>query len=72
VSKQASVIHSTFSIERTFPQPPARVFFAHANEAMNVVGSGRRGLDGEQVTLDFSVGGSEIRGSAIWMDRNYL
>jgi uncharacterized protein YndB with AHSA1/START domain len=60
VSKQASVIHSTFSIERIYPQPPARVFFAHANEAMK-----RRWLaEGEgwtvnKFTLDFRVGGSE-------------
>jgi uncharacterized protein YndB with AHSA1/START domain len=60
-SKQESVIHSTFSIERTYPQPPARVFFAHANEAMK-----RRWLaEGEgwtvdKFTLDFRVGGSEI------------
>jgi uncharacterized protein YndB with AHSA1/START domain len=57
---QHSVIHSTFSIERTYPQPPARVFFAHANEAMK-----RRWLaEGEgwtvnKFTLDFRVGGSE-------------
>ena len=61
VGKQDSVIHSTFSIERTYPQPPARVFFAHANEAMK-----RRWLaEGEgwtvnKFTLDFRVGGSEI------------
>ena len=61
VSKQDSVIHSTFSIGRTYPQPPARVFFTHANEAMK-----RRWLaEGEgwtvnKFTLDFRVGGSEI------------
>jgi uncharacterized protein YndB with AHSA1/START domain len=31
---QHSVIHSTFRIERSYPQPPARVFFAHADQAM--------------------------------------
>jgi uncharacterized protein YndB with AHSA1/START domain len=61
VAHQHSVIHSTFSIERTYPQSPARVFFAHANEAMK-----RRWLaEGEgwtvnKFTLDFRVGGSEI------------
>ena len=58
---QQSVIHSTFSIERTYPQSPARVFFAHADQAMK-----RRWLaEGEgwavnKFTLDFRVGGSEI------------
>jgi uncharacterized protein YndB with AHSA1/START domain len=61
VTHQHSVIHSTFSIERSYPQSPARVFFAHANEAMK-----RRWLaEGEgwtvtKFTLDFRVGGSEI------------
>jgi uncharacterized protein YndB with AHSA1/START domain len=61
VAHQHFVIHSTFCIERTYSQPPARVFFAHANEAMK-----RRWLaEGEgwtvnKFTLDFRVGGSEI------------
>ena len=61
MSKQASVIHSTFSIERTFPQPPAHVFFAHANEAMKRrwLAEGK-GWTVNKFTLDFSVGGSEI------------
>ena len=55
-----SVIHSTFSIERVYPQPPARVFFAHADQAMK-----RRWLaEGEgwevfDFTVDFRVGGAE-------------
>jgi uncharacterized protein YndB with AHSA1/START domain len=58
---QQSVIHSTFSIERSYPQSPTRVFFAHADQAMK-----RRWLaEGEgwtvnKFTLDFRVGGSEI------------
>jgi uncharacterized protein YndB with AHSA1/START domain len=58
---QYSVLHSTFSVERSYPVPPARVFFAFANEAMK-----RRWFaEGEgwevfEYTLDFRVGGSEI------------
>ena len=29
---QSSVVHSTFSIERTYPSPPARVFAAFSNQ----------------------------------------
>jgi len=61
MSNQDLVIHNTFSIERTYPQPPARVFFAHADQAMK-----RRWLaEGEgwevyEFTVDFRVGGSEL------------
>jgi uncharacterized protein YndB with AHSA1/START domain len=54
------VFHATFSIERTYPQAPARVFFAHANEAMK-----RRWMaEGEgwevfEFKVDFRVGGTE-------------
>ena len=34
VSDPYPLIHSTFSIERTYPQPPERVFFAHKDQAM--------------------------------------
>ena len=58
---QYSVHHSTFSIERVYPVPPARVFAAFANEA-----SKRRWFaEGEgwevfEYRLDFRVGGSEV------------
>jgi uncharacterized protein YndB with AHSA1/START domain len=58
-SKQ-QVFHATFSVERTYPQTPARVFFAHANEAMK-----RRWMaEGEgwevfEFKVDFRVGGAE-------------
>ena len=60
-STQNSVIHSTFSIERIYPHAPARVFFAHANEAMK-----RRWFaegDGwkiDEYKLDFRLDGSEV------------
>jgi uncharacterized protein YndB with AHSA1/START domain len=54
------VIHSTFSLERTYPQPPARVFFANADKAMKrrwfVEGEG---WEIDSYTFDFRVGGIE-------------
>jgi uncharacterized protein YndB with AHSA1/START domain len=32
-TNQRSVAHSTFSIERTYPSPPSRVFAAFSNQA---------------------------------------
>lgn len=59
-ANQSSVVHSTFSIERTYPAPPAHVFAAFSNQ-----GTKRRWFaegEGWQVdafTLDFRVGGRE-------------
>jgi uncharacterized protein YndB with AHSA1/START domain len=56
-----AVAHSTFTIERTYPVPPARVFFAFADKATK-----RRWLiEGEgweiyEFTADFRVGGSDM------------
>ena len=60
-ANQSSVVHSTFSIERTYPSPPARVFAAFSNQATK-----RRwfaegeGWKIDEFTLDFRVGGREI------------
>ena len=60
-ANQSSVVHSTFSIERTYPVPPSRVFSAFANQAAK-----RRwfaegeGWEVEEFTLDFRVGGREF------------
>ena len=57
---EEQVFNSTFSLERTYPQSPSRVFFAHANEAMK-----RRWLaEGEgwevfEFKVDFRLGGAE-------------
>ena len=58
---QYAVAHGTFSVERTYPVPPARVFSAFANQATK-----RRWFaEGEgwevfEFTLEFRVGGSEV------------
>jgi len=60
-ANQSSVVHSTFSIERTYPVPPSRVFSAFANPAAK-----RRwfaegeGWEVEEFTSDFRVGGREF------------
>jgi uncharacterized protein YndB with AHSA1/START domain len=60
-ASQSSVVHSTFSVERTYPQPPARVFAAFSNQATK-----RRWFaEGEswevdEFMMDFRVGGREI------------
>jgi len=60
-ASQPPVIHSTFSVERTYPSAPARVFAAFSNQATK-----RRwfaegeGWEVDEFTLDFRVGGREI------------
>jgi uncharacterized protein YndB with AHSA1/START domain len=60
-ANQSSVVHSTFSIERTYSVPPSRVFSAFANPAIK-----RRwfaegeGWEVEEFTSDFRVGGREF------------
>jgi uncharacterized protein YndB with AHSA1/START domain len=61
VSDPYPITHSTFSVERTYPVLPARVFAAFANEATKrrwfAEGEGWEVLE---FTLDFRVGGSEV------------
>ena len=76
---QNSVVHNTFSIERTYPAAPARVFAAFSNQATK-----RRwfaegeGWEVDEFTLDFRVGGREISrfrfkgGAPIGNDTVYL
>ena len=58
---QSPVIHSTFSVERTYPSAPARVFAAFSDQATK-----RRwfaegeGWQVDEFTLDFRVGGHEV------------
>jgi uncharacterized protein YndB with AHSA1/START domain len=57
---ERSVVHSTFSIERSYPSPPARVFAAFADHATKrrwfVEGEG---WEIDEFTMDFRVGGRE-------------
>src|SRR5687767_7881596 len=57
---QSPVVHSTFSVERTYPSPPARVFAAFSNQATKrrwfVEGEG---WEIDEFSLDFRVGGRE-------------
>lgn len=61
MTDQSSVAHSTFSIERTFPASPSRVFSAFADQATK-----RRwfaegeGWEVQEFTGDFRVGGREL------------
>jgi uncharacterized protein YndB with AHSA1/START domain len=56
-----SVIHGTFNIERTYPQSPAVVFSAFADQAKvrrwRVEGEG---FTVHEFTFDFRIGGSEV------------
>jgi uncharacterized protein YndB with AHSA1/START domain len=61
VKDQNSVIHSTFIIERIYPQSPARVFFAFTNKDMvrrwRVEGEGWKIYE---FTFDCRIGGNEV------------
>jgi uncharacterized protein YndB with AHSA1/START domain len=59
VRQESSVVHSTFVLERSFPQSPERVFSAFSSAAKK-----RRWFDGdkhelEQFEQDFRPGGAE-------------
>lgn len=61
LTKEAPVIHSTFRIERVYPQAPARVFHAFADKEM--VRRWRvedEGCKVHEFSFDFRVGGSEV------------
>jgi uncharacterized protein YndB with AHSA1/START domain len=60
-TEQSPVAHATFSIERTYPSSPSRVFAAFSNQ-----GTKRRwfvegeGWEVDEFTMDFRVGGREL------------
>jgi uncharacterized protein YndB with AHSA1/START domain len=77
---ERSVIHDTFSIERTYPAPPSSVFAAFASEeAKNAWGDDgdiETPADAEPSEFDFRVGGRErftveIEGSMYRYDALY-
>ena len=60
-TNQNSIVHSTFCVERNYPQTPARVFHCFADKEM----VRRWRVEGEgclvhEFTFDFRVGGSEV------------
>jgi uncharacterized protein YndB with AHSA1/START domain len=61
MTDEISVVHSTFTVERTYPASPSRVFRAFSDQA-----SKRRwfaegeGWEVNEFTLDFRVGGREF------------
>ena len=58
---QSSVVHSTFSIERTYPSTPARVFAAFSNqETKRRWFAEGEGWEVDEFTVDFRVGGREV------------
>jgi len=59
--KQRSVTHASFTINRQFKQPPARVFAAFASEKSKQAWfHGPDEWERDKHALDFRVGGSEI------------
>src|SRR5437764_15420329 len=61
VMESPKVIHSTFVVERSFPQPPETVFAAFADpaKARRWYASGD-GHEVEEFTSDFRVGGRQL------------
>jgi uncharacterized protein YndB with AHSA1/START domain len=71
---ERSVIHDTFSIERTYPATPSRVFAAFASEEAKTAwadpGDASATADAPPAEFDFRVGGRE-RFSSIFQDTRY-
>ena len=71
-ANQCSVVHSTFSIERTYPVTPSRVFSAFANqETKRRWFAEGEGWEMEEFTSDFRVGGREFCATALRVALRY-
>jgi uncharacterized protein YndB with AHSA1/START domain len=55
-----SAEHGTFTITRTYPVPPSRVFAAWASQEAKARWFGAPGETNEALELDFRVGGTEV------------
>jgi uncharacterized protein YndB with AHSA1/START domain len=57
----ATITHADFTLERTYPYPPARVFRAFADPTAKSMwfGGAGDGMKTEQTEFDFRVGGQE-------------
>jgi len=55
----SSVVHSTFTLERSYPQPPDRVFAAFAHPARKRRWYAEGDHEIQEYELEFRVGGSE-------------
>ena len=60
-ANQNSVTHSTFSVQRSYPSPPARLFAAFSNqETKRRWFAEGEGWEVDEFTVDFRVGGREV------------
>lgn len=71
-----SITHDSFSLERTYPAAPARVFAAWASHAAKAQWFGGGEVDAAEHTLDFRVGGRErltgsVHGHSVEFDALY-
>jgi uncharacterized protein YndB with AHSA1/START domain len=58
--RSRSIEHGTFTVTRTYPVPPARVFAAWATKEAKSRWFGAAGEVNDGLELDFRVGGTEI------------
>lgn len=57
---ERSIVHGTFTLERTYPVPPARVFAAWADPKQKIKWFGDPGTPQEPEIFDFREGGREF------------